>query len=60
MNETVTNFLLTGDKLMPELHLRQPEFIYSSCGTFTKHCKRVQKFKETGSLNYIYNNECLC
>ena len=22
-----------------------------------KHCKKIQKFKETGGLNYIYNNE---
>ena len=26
------NFLLTGDNFIPELHLKQPEFIYSACG----------------------------
>ena len=31
MNEIVDRFLLTGDKFMPEIHLRQPEFIYSAC-----------------------------
>ena len=57
MNERVNKFLLTGDKLMAKLHLRQPGFTYSACGLFTKHRKRIQKFKETGDLNYIYKNE---
>ena len=36
MNEMVNNFLLAGDKFMPEIHLKQPGFIYSACDTFTK------------------------
>ena len=28
MNEIVNKFLLVGDKFMPEMHLRQPGFIY--------------------------------
>ena len=39
------------------MHLRQPQFIYSACGPFTKHKQRIQKFKETGDINYIYKNE---
>ena len=31
MNEIVNKFLLAGDKLMPEMFLRQPEFTYSTC-----------------------------
>ena len=47
MNEIVNKFLLVGDKLMPEMHLRQPEFIYSACGPFTKKKKkRILKFEE--------------
>ena len=46
MNEIVSKFLLAGDKFMPEMHLRQPGFIYSVCGPFTK--KWIQKFKEIG------------
>ena len=42
---------------MPEIHLRQPQFTCSACGPFTKHEKRIQKFKETGDTNYIYKNE---
>ena len=34
MNEIVNNFLLAGDKLMPEMHLRKPGFTYSACGPF--------------------------
>ena len=36
MNEIVHKPLLVGDKLMPEMHLRQPLFTYSACGSFTK------------------------
>ena len=50
-------FLLAGDKFMPEMHLRHPKFTYSACGPITKHKKRIQKFKETGDTNYIYKNE---
>ena len=32
---------------MPEMHLRQPGFTYSTCGSFTKNKERIQKFKET-------------
>ena len=57
MNNTINKLLLAGDKFMPEIHLRQPQFTYSACGTFTKHEQRIQKFKETGDTNYIYKNE---
>ena len=32
MNEIVNKYLLTGDKFIPELDLRQPIFTYSACG----------------------------
>ena len=57
MNNTVNKLLLAGDKFMPEIHLRQPQFTYSACGPFTKHEQRIQKFRETGDTNYIYKNE---
>ena len=57
MNEIVNKFLLPGDKLMPEMHLKQPGFTYSACGPFTKNKERIQKFKETGDTSYIYKNE---
>ena len=57
MNNVINKFLLAGDNFMPEIHLRQPQFAYSACGSFTKHEQRIQKFKETGDTNYIYKNE---
>ena len=53
----VIKFLLAGDKFMPEMHLKQPRFTSSACGSFTKNKERIQKFKETGDTNYIYKNE---
>ena len=57
MNDIINNFLLAGDKFMPEMHLRQPGFTYSACGPFTKNKERIQKFKQTGDSRYIYKNE---
>ena len=57
MNEIVNKFLLAGDKFMPEMHLRQPGFTYSSCGPFTENKEKIKKFKETGHSRYIYQNE---
>ena len=42
---------------MPGMNLRQPQFVYSACGPFTKNKDRIQKFKETGHTNYTYKNE---
>ena len=44
MNEIVNKFLLAGDKCLSEMHLKQPGFIYSACGSFTKNKERIQKF----------------
>ena len=42
---------------MPEMHLMQPTFTYSTGGPFTKNKERIQKFEETGNLGYIYKTE---
>ena len=39
MKNIMKKFLLAGDKFMPEMHLRQPQFVYSARGPFTKHKK---------------------
>ena len=57
MNETVNNFLLAGDKFMPEVHLRQLGFTYSACQTFTKNKERTQTFKEKGDSRNINQNK---
>ena len=57
MNKIINKFILTGDKYMTELYLKQLGFTYSSCGPFTKHCERIQKFRETSNLKQLYRNE---
>ena len=57
MDNVINKFLLTGDKFMPEMNLRQPQFVYSACGPFTRHKQRIKKFKQTGDTRYIYRNE---
>ena len=37
MNEIVNTILSTGDRFMPEMHLKQPGFTYSAYGPFTKN-----------------------
>ena len=41
MNEIVYKFILAGSKVMPEMHLKQPGFTYSTCGPFTKKKERL-------------------
>ena len=57
MNSIIKKFLLAGDRFMPEMNLRQPQFTYTACGPFTKHKQRIQKFMQNGDTNYIYKNE---
>ena len=61
MNNLINKFLLAGDKVyikfMPEMHLRQPQFVYSACEPFTRHKQRINKFKQTDDTRYIYRNE---
>ena len=57
MNAIVNMVLLAEDKLMPEMHLKQPGFTYSVCGPFTKNKERINIIKETGDSRYIYQNK---
>ena len=43
MNNVINKFLLANDKYMLEMHLRQPRFVYSACGPFTRHKDRIKK-----------------
>ena len=54
INAIINTFLLTGDKDMPEIHLRQPGFTYSACGLFTKHRERINKFMNS---RFVYRND---
>ena len=57
MNEILNNFLLGGDRFMPEMHLRRTVFTYNACQPLTKDKERIQKIKETGHSRYIYQND---
>ena len=57
MNKIINKYIQSGDKCMPELHLKQPRFTYGACGPFTKHQERTQKFRETSNLKHLYRNE---
>ena len=46
--------MLTEDKFISKLHLRQPGFTCSDCGPFIEHCEEIEKFREADNLkNYI-------
>ena len=46
MSKIINQFLLTGEKVMPELHLKQPGFTYSAVDplqTIFKEFKNLEK-----------------
>ena len=55
MNEIINKFLLVGDIFMPEIHLRQPEFTYSTWGPFTKNKERIDKFTKMNLIKHVFN-----
>ena len=57
MNKVIYKVLLVEHKFMPEMHLKQPGFTYSSCGPFTKNKETIEKFMQTGNTNFICKNE---
>ena len=57
MNEIVNNFFLWVIHFVPEMHLKQPGFTYSSCIPVTKNKERIEKFMQTEDTNFIYKNE---
>ena len=42
---------------MPEIHLKQPGFTYSTCSPFTRNKVRFDKFIQTGKTAFIYRNK---
>ena len=57
MNEIMNKFLLVGEKFMPEMHLKEIGFTYSTCSPFTKNKERTEKFMQTGNTDFIYKNK---
>ena len=56
MNKIINKFLLTGDKFMQELHLKQSGFTFSACPSFTKLRERIRKFRDAGNFKHLYRN----
>ena len=54
MNNIINKFLLAGDKFMPEMHLRQPQFVYSACGHFTRHKERIKNVINVQVIRVYY------
>ena len=57
INFKLTKSLLTGEKYIPELNLKEPGFTYRAFEPFTKHRDRTQKIRETSNLKHLYRNE---
>ena len=56
MNEIVNKFLLVGDRLMPEMHLKQPGFTFSACGPFTKNKKNWEVYADWQNKRFSEKN----
>ena len=39
------------------MHLKQPGFTYIACVPFTKNKEKIEKFMQTGNINFIHKNE---
>ena len=44
---------------MPEMHLKQFDFIHSAYGPFTKNKDRIEKFLQTENTDFIYRNDLI-
>ena len=53
MKKIVNKFLLVRDKIMTEMHLRQPGFTYSPPGPFTKNKESIKKIKNGRFTIYL-------
>ena len=42
---------------MSKIYLNQPSFTYSACVPFTKNKERIEKFMQSGNINFIYRNQ---
>ena len=43
MNEIINKFVLAGENCMPQIHLKQPGFTYSTYGPFIKNKEKTKK-----------------
>ena len=55
MNEIINKFVLAGENCMPQMHLKQAGFTYSTYGPFTKNKEKNKKLKEIGDISTKIN-----
>ena len=48
--------LLTGDKFLSEMNLKEPACTFSACKPFTKNKEIIEKSMKTGNTDFIYRN----
>ena len=53
MNDIINKFLIAGDKFMPEMHLRQPQFTYSLVDPLLKTEKESKSLKNWRYTIYL-------
>ena len=51
INNIIDKIFLEGDKLMVEMHLKQPKFTYSACGPFSKIKNQYKRSKKQSILD---------
>ena len=49
----MNKFLLVGNKVMPEMHIKQPGFTYSTCGPFIRNKERVEIYANRKHRFYL-------
>ena len=68
MNVIIKKPLFAGDKVMPEMHLKQPGLTCSTFGPFTKNKERIKnlkkqeiqdKFIKMNWIQRVFNMICL-
>ena len=56
MNNIINELLLAGDKFMPEMHLRQLQFVYSARNKIIKQSNRKPNKIWVDQGSEFYNN----
>ena len=49
--------IINMSSIINKMHLRQPQFVYSACGPFTRHKERIKEFKRKRDTRLLYRNE---
>ena len=56
MNNIINKLLLTGNKFMSEMHLKEPGCTFSACKPSTKNKELIEQSMKTRNTDFIYRN----